>query len=845
MNKAMKALVALLIAVSLFLSPAISSAQVPQTINYQGYLTDDLGAPVNGFFDVFFELYDSETLGASQWSETQNVEVIQGVYNVTLGQINPIAVSMSSTLWFEVAIDEDGSTTIEPGEIMSPRQKLSAVPFAINADRLDGLDSADFAASVHEHGGDEITTGTIDQFIIDSAIARDNEIMPTVLANDGPASGLNADLLDGKHASEFGDIQAVRAGNGINVANPESGNAVVSVKAPLSLFGGGTEPVIKGEAASGNSGVQGMNSSGNTGELGGFNHAVRGDHIGGNFGTIGTVQYGVQGESAAGTGVYGRSTTGVAAKFSSSGTAAILAIGNVGINVMTPSQALEVSGTIKADNFMGNGYQITNIRTSNLNGSIEDSQVASVIARDSEIIPAVQAVYDTNADNKVDAAADADTVGGQAPSSFAASAHDHSGINITSGTIADARIASSIARDSEVVNLVKAGDGAGSGIDADLLDGQHASDIIDAASDEVRSPISSCTSISQSGSYYFTGNITAPSNIHCIMVTADNVTIDMMGFHLIGSGSSVYNGFYLNSADNIKIRNGSVSNFSVGILGLLSGKLSVTELRVFGNVNTGIQDASDSAKVVDSFVFDNGSMGIDLGQAAVVSGNTVYGNGHTGIQVLSNALVEGNIVRDNRWHGIYSENGAVIRNNSSYTNAQVGIWSGFGSVIIHNSVYMNTLEGIDVSNSCLIANNAITYNNGYGIGPTSGSTIENNSIGNNVKSGMHVSYDNIIRNNTIADNNTGKSTSGAGIYAFGDNRIEGNHITGSMNDNIYLYSDDNIIIGNTVNDSSRFGIYFRVTGNYFKDNLGSGNTTLTFGGSVPTNTADGGGNTTF
>lgn len=45
--------------------------------------------------------------------------------------------------------------------------------------------------------------------------------------------------------------------------------------------------------------------------------------------------------------------------------------------------------------------------------------------------------------------------------------------NLNAGTVADARIPAGITRDSEVMGLVLAGDGTGSGLDADMLDGQH------------------------------------------------------------------------------------------------------------------------------------------------------------------------------------------------------------------------------------------------------------------------------------------------------------------------------------------------------------------------------------
>ena len=45
--------------------------------------------------------------------------------------------------------------------------------------------------------------------------------------------------------------------------------------------------------------------------------------------------------------------------------------------------------------------------------------------------------------------------------------------NINAGTLADAQIPAAITRDDEVITIVKGADGSGSGVDADLLDGQN------------------------------------------------------------------------------------------------------------------------------------------------------------------------------------------------------------------------------------------------------------------------------------------------------------------------------------------------------------------------------------
>lgn len=66
---------------------------------------------------------------------------------------------------------------------------------------------------------------------------------------------------------------------------------------------------------------------------------------------------------------------------------------------------------------------------------------------------------------------DADLLDGMSSAAFATASHAHAGEDITSGTVADARIASTITRDSEVFSIVLAADGSGSGLDADTLRG--------------------------------------------------------------------------------------------------------------------------------------------------------------------------------------------------------------------------------------------------------------------------------------------------------------------------------------------------------------------------------------
>ncbi len=61
--------------------------------------------------------------------------------------------------------------------------------------------------------------------------------------------------------------------------------------------------------------------------------------------------------------------------------------------------------------------------------------------------------------------------------------HTHAGDDIVGGTVDEAEIDAAIARDAEVLGLVLASDGSGSGLDADLLDGNEAAAFMSAAAD--------------------------------------------------------------------------------------------------------------------------------------------------------------------------------------------------------------------------------------------------------------------------------------------------------------------------------------------------------------------------
>lgn len=81
-----------------------------------------------------------------------------------------------------------------------PNNIISKAP---DANLFDGLDSSNYAPAGHDHDAAAITSGVLSDAVVPAAIARDVEVMPTVLGSDGPGSTLNADLLDHLDSSKL------------------------------------------------------------------------------------------------------------------------------------------------------------------------------------------------------------------------------------------------------------------------------------------------------------------------------------------------------------------------------------------------------------------------------------------------------------------------------------------------------------------------------------------------------------------------------------------------------------------------------------------------------------------
>ena len=96
------------------------------TLSVQGTVQKSTGNAVDdGDYSLTFKLYTTETGGTAVWSETQDpVNIIGGVYSVTLGTVTPLTAAFDQTYYLGIAVGT--------GTELIPRARLTSSPYALS-----------------------------------------------------------------------------------------------------------------------------------------------------------------------------------------------------------------------------------------------------------------------------------------------------------------------------------------------------------------------------------------------------------------------------------------------------------------------------------------------------------------------------------------------------------------------------------------------------------------------------------------------------------------------------------------------------------------------------------------
>ena len=254
--------------------------------------------------------------------------------------------------------------------------------------------------------------------------------------------------------------------------------------------------------------------------------------------------------------------------------------------------------------------------------------------------------------------------------------------------------------------------------------------------------------ISQPGSYYLTANIVAAATgKRGIQIDADDVSLDLMGFAVIGAGPGGQGIFVLGSG--AAVYNGSIRGWSTGLDAFTASGLHARDLRIHNNGSTGLL-TGDGAIVVRCAVLNNGSVGIQVGRTCIISNCLAMNNTGVGILVF--------------------ENGSISDSTAS-GNGSDGIVVGDSSIATNCVVRSNLGDGIEVTEGAIALGNIASFNTGAGIRVTrrgnriEGNTVFRNSLG--IRANESNAEGNVIIKNSAMCNPSGPGSTALTNYAVG------------------------------------------------------------------------------
>jgi hypothetical protein len=275
-----------------------------------------------------------------------------------------------------------------------------------------------------------------------------------------------------------------------------------------------------------------------------------------------------------------------------------------------------------------------------------------------------------------------------------------------------------------------------------------------------------------SGSYVLTGNLTPPPGAGALVAGADNITIDLNGFVVLGAGGGPAIGIDNAGFTTLVVRNGTVRGFDGHGISLgTDGR--VFDTTVFGNGASGGPGIEGfNCLLVHNVVSGNSGDGI-VGNRCKIENNIVTANGTAGIRGIANVIVH-NQIAGNVGGGIVDAGGSTIQQNVIAMNLAAGITDlmPFGGVPPvpppaggppRSDVMGNVLDnnfggpGITYDTPALITNNTITnsFGNGVACGAACtirGNTIDTNNLGGGAGGGLAVADGSTVHANAIGFN---------------------------------------------------------------------------------------------
>lgn len=197
-----------LLASALLFSSGLVAAQAQSTaFTHQGQLRDN-GSPASGIYDLRFTIYDALTAGSAVGGPIAKAptNLTNGLFTVTLDF--EAGVFNGADRWLEIGVRTNGSAGAY--QALSPRQKLTATPYAVRA--------ANFSGSV----SDSQLSGTVARRNANQTFSGANTFNNAGNSFTGTGAGLRS-----LNASNLASGTVADTRLSVNVAMRTGGNAFV------------------------------------------------------------------------------------------------------------------------------------------------------------------------------------------------------------------------------------------------------------------------------------------------------------------------------------------------------------------------------------------------------------------------------------------------------------------------------------------------------------------------------------------------------------------------------------------------------------------------------------------
>lgn len=244
--------------------------------------------------------------------------------------------------------------------------------------------------------------------------------------------------------------------------------------------------------------------------------------------------------------------------------------------------------------------------------------------------------------------------------------------------------------------------------------------------------------ITQPGSYYLAGNITGVTGKNGIEISANNVTLDLNGFEIVGVGGSLAG---ISAGSRVANRNGIVRNWG-------------------GNGITAGSESLFSGLLLQS----NQGHGLFAGTGSTVVKCIAKYNGSIGINVLANSMVDRCISTSNDADGIYAGADSVVARCVAEGNGEDGI-DVSDAVLVRDCVCNgNESDGIELSSEAFAVNN-VCEGNPVGIRAGNNTNrIEANHVSDNGRGIQLLGTDNLVVKNSATSNSIAGYDMGTGNH---------------------------------------------------------------------------------